>query len=106
MARFYGGAARRGSGPRLPTCVPGKRPRRSCFRRPAECAYDTYDKEPYRLYPRIDTGSDGLHGGAQLPDSLGVFQGQRFARSFVRSEPAGVDARIETEDEKGFGTVV
>ena len=41
-----------------------------------------------------------------MPDSLGVFQGQRFARSFVRSEPAGVDARIETEDEKGFGTVV
>ncbi len=54
----------------------------------------------------IETGGDRAHRGTQLPDGLGVFQGERFARSFVGTEPARVDAGIETEDEEGFRAVV
>src|SRR6266478_3441972 len=54
----------------------------------------------------IETGGDCAHRGTQLSDGLGVFQGERFARSFVRTEPAGVDSGIEAENEEGFGAVV
>src|SRR5712664_617598 len=54
----------------------------------------------------IETGGDRAHRGTQLSDGLGVFQGERFARSFVRTEPAGVDTGIEAEDEEGFRTIV
>src|SRR5258708_13471164 len=54
----------------------------------------------------IETGGDRAHCGAKLSDGIGVFQGERFARAFVGAKSAGVDARIEAEDEKSFGSVV
>ncbi len=54
----------------------------------------------------IETGGDSAHCGTQLPDGLGVFQGERFARAFIRTKSPGVDAGIEAENEEGFGAVV
>src|SRR5260370_1405837 len=51
---------------------------------------------------RIEAGRDRAHRGTVLRDGLGILERERLPRAFVGSEPAGVDAGIETEDEKSF----
>ena len=54
----------------------------------------------------IDAGRDRANRRAELSDGFGVFQGERLARAFIGSQPAGVDAGIEAEDKEGFRSVV